>query len=86
MNDDDAPVKLEKCENEATDAGLGSEDADVAGEKLVGRTIFGDTEPAKLGGDIGIVSLAKEDGAAGTEGLLGGLGTLCIFAGEDLPS
>jgi hypothetical protein len=45
-----------------------------------------DTKPAKLGGGVGImadaevVDLGRENGAAGTEGLLGGLVALCTFA------
>jgi hypothetical protein len=52
----------------------------------------GAAKDAKLDGGAGIVAgvevagLRKENGAAGMEGLLGGLGALCVFAGEDLPS
>ena len=45
-----------------------------------------DPKPAKLDGGTGIVAgveeadFEKENGAAGAEGLLGGLGALCVFA------
>lgn len=92
-DEDDAPVKLEKGEDETVDRGLGSEDAGAADEKLkgdgsvVGAAELGeDAKPAKLGGGFGIVAgvvvagLGKENEEAGAEGLLGGLGALCVFA------
>lgn len=45
-----------------------------------------DPKPAKLDGGVGIVAgvdvvdLGRENGAAGTEDLLGGLVALCAFA------
>jgi hypothetical protein len=95
-DEDAAPVKLEKGEDEAVDRGLGSEDAGADDGKPKGDgSVVGaaeleeDAKPAKLGGGIGIVagvevaSLEKENEA---EDVLGGLGALCVFAWEDLPS
>jgi len=110
--DDDVPLaRLEKGADEAEDADLGSDDADLdekpkgdgdgsvvgaAGlgvNPVAGVAEFeGAAKDAKLDGGAGIVAgvevagLRKENGAAGMEGLLGGLGALCVLAGEDLPS
>lgn len=67
-------------------AGLGVNSVAGAGES------GNEPKPEKPDGGTGIVAevepggLRKEIGAAGTEGLLGGLGALCVLACEDLPS
>lgn len=106
---EDTGPKPEKGEDEAADAGLGSEDAGAVDERLKGDALVaaavpgvnpvagaGESEngpkPEKPDGGTGIVAgvepggLRKEIGAAGTEGLLGGPGRLCVLVCEDLPS
>lgn len=68
------------------------EDGSVVGAVRLGANpvagaaeLVEDPKPAKLDGGIGIVAgveaagLEKENGAAGAEGLLGGLEALCVF-------
>ena len=102
-DEDAAPVKLEKGEDDAADADLGSEDVADEDENLKGdgsvvggaglgvkpaagaAEVVGAAKPAKLVGGNGIAAgpdvagLRKEDGAAGMEGLLGGLEALWVF-------
>ncbi len=90
-NEDIGP-EPENGEDEAADTGLWSEDGGVVDERLKGDGLVAGVgesgngpKPEKPDGGTGIVAvepggLRKEIGAVGTEGLLGGLGALCVLA------
>lgn len=88
LGSEDAGAVDERLEGDGlvVAAGLGVNPVACAGESGNGP------KPEKPDGGTGIVAgvelggLTKEIGAAGTEGLLGGLGALFVLAGGDLPS
>ena len=86
LGSEDAGAVDERLEGDVLVVAAGLGVNPVAGESENGP------KPEKPDGGTGIVAgvelggLTKEIGAAGTEGLLGGLGALFVLAGGNLPS